>query len=220
MCIYTNTIMTSTLEIQNRYVKHCQTPSDINEHLPTLRDLASRCESVVEFGVRGIISTYALLAGLLTRLPDASMASRPRLTCVDIDPIDMDEVRELAGSAGVDLEFVEHDSATVDMPRTDMLWIDTFHVYGHLKRELERHHAKVGKFIAMHDTEVDAIHGEVTRLNWDAQAMAGKLGYDVEDVLCGLKRAIDEFLDDHGDEWGMVAHYPNCNGMTVLQRKK
>ena len=207
----------ATAEILRRFEGQCLTSTDINEHLPTLRDLASQCTSVVEMGVRGIISTYALLAGLL---PHASPSGpRPSLLCVDIDPIDMAEVKNLADAAGIDLEFVMHDSATVDMPRADMLWIDTFHVYGHLKRELEAHHAKAGKYIAMHDTEVDAIEGEALRQNMDLEAIANKFGYSQEDVRNGLRRAIDEFLVAHGDEWVMVAHYPNNNGLTVLKRR-
>ena len=42
----------------------------------------------------------------------------------------------------------------------DLLFIDTFHVYGQLKRELARFEGQVRRYIAMHDTEVDA---EVSR---------------------------------------------------------
>lgn len=39
--------------------------SDINEHLPTLYSYATKCESIIELGVRGIVSSYALTYGLL-----------------------------------------------------------------------------------------------------------------------------------------------------------
>jgi len=38
-----------------------KTQSDINEHLPVLRDLASECETVVEMGVRYCVSTWAFI---------------------------------------------------------------------------------------------------------------------------------------------------------------
>ena len=41
-------------------------PSDINEHLPTLYKYAQECESVIELGVRGVISSYALVYGLVS----------------------------------------------------------------------------------------------------------------------------------------------------------
>ena len=51
--------------------------SDINEHLLAINELASGCEHITEFGVRNVVSTWALLA------------ARPkRLVCYDIhDPI-------------------------------------------------------------------------------------------------------------------------------------
>ena len=38
--------------------------SDINEHLGVLSKYASKCESVFETGVRGVVSSWALLHGL------------------------------------------------------------------------------------------------------------------------------------------------------------
>jgi len=38
-----------------------QAPSDINEHLPALREYASKCGTVAELGVRTKVSTYAFL---------------------------------------------------------------------------------------------------------------------------------------------------------------
>lgn len=48
--------------IEEKYQQHCNTPSDINEHLPTLRRYAEQCETVCELGVRGVVSTWAFLA--------------------------------------------------------------------------------------------------------------------------------------------------------------
>ena len=52
--------------IVNKYNILCKNSSDINEHLPTLYKYASECESIVELGVRGVISSYALVYGLLS----------------------------------------------------------------------------------------------------------------------------------------------------------
>ena len=38
--------------------------SDIMEHLPTLYKYATECESVLELGVRGCVSSWAFLKGL------------------------------------------------------------------------------------------------------------------------------------------------------------
>ena len=39
-------------------------PSDINEHLETLSKYASSCSSIFETGVRGVVSSWALLHGI------------------------------------------------------------------------------------------------------------------------------------------------------------
>ena len=49
---------------------------------------------------------------------------------------------QAAKQQGIDMTFFTHDSATVLFPEAvDLLFIDTLHVYGHVKRELACHHA-------------------------------------------------------------------------------
>ena len=49
--------------LQQTYDELCARPSDINEHLPTLKKYAKECEHITEMGVRWVVSTYALLMG-------------------------------------------------------------------------------------------------------------------------------------------------------------
>ena len=51
--------------LETKYVNLCNTHSDINEHLPTLKEYAQECNSVFETGVREVVSSYALLYGLV-----------------------------------------------------------------------------------------------------------------------------------------------------------
>ena len=55
----------STHHIRERYELAQRTPSDINEHLATLRMYASRVGSIAEMGVRKVVSTWAFLLGLV-----------------------------------------------------------------------------------------------------------------------------------------------------------
>jgi hypothetical protein len=188
-------------------------PSDINEHLPTLRKYAMDCTTIAECGVRSIVSTWALLDGLLVN------PGPRRLICVDIAPVpEISGVAEIARAAGVQLEFQQIDSVYADLgDGVDMLFIDTWHVYGHLRRELAAHQAKVRRYIAMHDTTVDGERGESRRCGHNLVEMAASSGYSVEDVGNGLGRAIKEFLADH-PEWAIDSVYINNNGLTVLRR--
>lgn len=184
---------------------------DIHEHLPTLREYASKCSSVVEMGVRSIVSTWAFLKGL-----SESDSTVKNLTSVDIENIDMENVIRCAKDVGIDMKFIRHDSASVDVV-TDLLFIDTWHIYGHLKRELDFHHTKVAKYIIMHDTEIDGIHGESIRCNWNIIEQSKKSGYPVDEITKGLRPAIDEFLAAH-QEWTLEKEFTNNNGLIILAR--
>jgi hypothetical protein len=50
-------------KIIKRYSELCQIPSDINEHLITLKEYSEECDTITEMGVRWIVSTWALLSG-------------------------------------------------------------------------------------------------------------------------------------------------------------
>lgn len=50
--------------INRRFLQLSTTPSDIHEHLSTLKILARNSNSVIELGGRNGVSTWALLAGI------------------------------------------------------------------------------------------------------------------------------------------------------------
>jgi hypothetical protein len=54
-----NKISNDQLIINNKYLSLCKTPSDINEHIPTLYEYSKKCESILELGVRSGVSTFA-----------------------------------------------------------------------------------------------------------------------------------------------------------------
>ena len=206
--------------IEAGYQRAAHTVGDINEHIPTLQALVAdgSCSAVAELGVRQPTSTYAFLKGLLesSRTPQR----RRRLICVDKAPAEgIDHIREVAVRAGIELSFHQHDSATIVLPEpVDLLFIDTWHIYGHLKRELAQHHARVSRYIAMHDTVVDGEHGESVRCGWDTAKQAQESGYPESEIRTGLRPAIAEFLKDH-PEWVLHADHKNNNGLVVLRRQ-
>ena len=51
--------------VHKKYIALCNYPNDINEHLPTLYSYATECESILETGVRGCVSSWAFINGLL-----------------------------------------------------------------------------------------------------------------------------------------------------------
>jgi hypothetical protein len=143
----------------------CDTPSDINQHLPKLRELASQCTHVTEMGVRHGWSTRAWLTA------DVQLRSYD----VWIDPT-VSKLFDLAQYAGKNVALIQADVLTIHIDSTDLLFIDTLHNYHQLTQELSRHHDRVSKYIVLHDTETFGSRDEIGQ---------GP----------GLRLAITEFID-------------------------
>ena len=189
----------------------CGITSDINEHLPTLYEYTKKCDSVVECGVRDIVSSYAFGAGLL---------GNSQNSYVLVDPYKSNQINgflNLCNSEGINATFVEQSDIKCPLVQTDLLFIDTWHVYGHLKRELAYWHSSVNKYIIMHDTTVDEWQGETIRCGWNVQQQSIQHGIPVEEINKGLWPAIEEFLAEH-PEWKIEKRYTNNNGLTILGR--
>jgi hypothetical protein len=123
----------------------------------------------------------------------------------------LQEVYDVVSSTGIDFSFIEHDSLTYEMEPCDLLFIDTWHDYLQLKKELTRHHTKVKKYIIFHDT---VSFGNSNEKN--AEEM-GILNQNETNLPKGLWPAIEEFLY-HNKNWVIWEKKPNNNGLTVLKR--
>jgi hypothetical protein len=193
------------------YEEKCATSSDINEHLPTLLSYATKCRSIVECGVREPTSSYAFAAGLVGAFENSYML-------VDLfESASMGNFIDTCSLEGVNATFYKGSDLECPLVETDLLFIDTWHVYGHLKRELARWSGHVKKYIILHDTTVDEVVGETIRAGWDAVQQSAESGIPVDEINQGLGRAISEFLEWH-PEWTTDAVYTNNNGLTILRR--
>ena len=180
-------IMNNTDVLTREYQLACAMPSDINQHLPLLNKLANECSTVVELGVRTGVSTRALLAATC-RLYSYDLELYP--TVVDLFNVAKSMQKPCVYQIG--------NSLTMEIPETDMLFIDTDHTYQQLSAELARHHTKVKKYIAFHDTFTYGL----------------KTG---QDPLRGIFTAIIEFMTEH-PEWKFKYHTSENNGFTVIER--
>ena len=197
--------------IEKEYHIKCGHPSDINEHLPTLRHYASDCTHVTECGVRGAVSCYALGNGIRGK-------KGARIVLVDLNECDaIDIFVDHCENEGINATFYADSDLKCPIEDTEMLFIDTWHVYGHLKRELSRWHSHVKKYILLHDTTVDGEYGESIRLGWNILEQSKDSGLPVEEVAKGLWPAVEEFLKEH-PEWTLKDRFTNNNGLTVLVR--
>jgi hypothetical protein len=193
------------------YKVKCSLSSDINEHLPTLMKYASECNSVVECGVRDVVSSYAFGMGLKGK-PDAFY--------VLVDPYKSNQIDgflNLCKNESINATFIEKSDLDCPLFSTDLLFIDTWHVYGQLKRELARWHTSVNKYIIMHDTTVDADVGESIRCGFNIRKQIVESGFPEHEIRKGLWPAVQEFLDSNKN-WKLLERFTNNNGLTILHK--
>jgi hypothetical protein len=166
------------------YVNALSTKSDIREHLGILNALAMDCYVVVELGFRTGISTTAFLAAGAT------------VHSYDIKKNDA-RVRALAKQYKK-FNFWEGDSRRVDIPKCDLLFVDTDHTWQTTFSELSKHHAKVKRWVVLHDT-----------VTYGRKDPSGKEP--------GIMDAIEDFIDIN-PQWKIKMHLRNSNGLTILEK--
>ncbi len=94
---------------------------DMFPHYTTLIEYAQQCQTIVEFGVRGGVSTWAFLAGLPE---DGKLYSVDILPCIVPVPVSSDP--RWTFLVGDDLD----PAVQVQLPkRADLVFIDTDHTY-------------------------------------------------------------------------------------------
>lgn len=209
-------------QLKSRYDSARTTISDIFIHLPVLKAFASCCTSVLELGTRECVSSWGVLMGLVAN-PYAPSYEKSHIANDLAYHPNVEEIQRIAKTLGVNYKFIEKndlflDSNDIPLPHIDMVFIDTWHVYGQLRRELEKFAPFTKKYIVMHDTEVDGIRGESIRLNQDVDAQAAMSGFTADEVCTGLIQAIDEFIVANKD-WFILMSIPECNGLTILARR-
>jgi hypothetical protein len=208
-------------KLEQKYYSLCNSHSDINEHLPTLYEYAKDCESIIELGVRGVTSTYSFVRGLIN-----NNSKNKSLLINDIESCPIDELVEIITELPIEFNYNwVNDLDMVVEKNYDMTFIDTYHVYGLLKRELNKYSKITNKYIIMHDTEIDGINGELYRCGYKSESelynnaitMSNKIGIPTDEILKGLLPAIYEFLNNNTN-WVIDNIYTNNNGLTVLRR--
>jgi hypothetical protein len=200
-------------KLETNYTKHCNQISDIYEHLPILYKCATKCESIMETGVRGCVSTWALAYGLAN-----NNKTKKYLFLNDIVECDVTELLDAVKDTDIKVEYEWKNSLDLKINTDfDLLFIDTWHIYGQLKRELNKFSNNVKKYIIIHDTTIDGLHGETVRLGWSPEEQSQSSGIPVDEIIKGMWPAIEEFLQENPN-WSLYARLHNNNGLTVLKR--
>lgn len=205
--------------LDSLYVNLKKEKGDINEHLDTLRDFASECDTVIEFGVRSMVSIIALAISGCKNLYSYDI-NHPAM----FDGGRFNQLKDYCKKFNINFEFNEGDILKLEkIPDCDLLFIDTFHAYRQLKCELALFSNKAKKYIIMHDTTTYSEYDEgyVTREAWFDRYKDHAKICKITNFECkkeGLRNAIEEFLETN-PEWEVFKKYTNNNGLTILKRK-
>jgi hypothetical protein len=207
-------------DLKKTYINLCKEKSDINEHLPTLYSYSKKCNSVTEFGVRSCLSTNAFLYGLCE--------NKNKTTYIGVDPFKHENVSNLENlckNTNIEFKFIEDSDLNINIDKTDLLFIDSWHCYGQLIRELNLHHTNVNKYIILHDTTVDEFSSEIVRMphRWQNptkpiyQQIIKDSGFSEYELVTGLWPAVEKFLTENS-EWKLKERFTNNNGLTILEK--
>ena len=191
-------------KIREYYEYSKSTPSDINEHLPTLLKYSEECKHITEMGVRGGVSSWALLYSSPEKMVAYDIATNPGV----------ENIINVANESNLNFHFILKDVLTVEIENTDLLFIDTWHTYNQLSSELQLHSNNVNKYIILHDT---VSFGFTDESLYDCVSDIVK---HAPQEKVGLVNAVQDFLiTEKGNNWEIHDVYENNNGLTVLKRK-
>lgn len=180
--------------IEEEYKVVCNSETDINQHLPILREYAEKCDTITELGVRYGQSTIAF------------MASKPKLlTSYDVGwSTRMDFLNIIAKENNINFKLIiQNPTDTLNnqslIQLTDLLFIDSIHHEYQCSEELRLHSPKVNKYIIFHDTTTFWEKGE-----------SFEEGH-------GLRYAIEPFLSSN-PQWKMIYRTDINNGLMILEK--
>jgi len=205
--------------------KEILSDSQMFDYIKPLAEYAQGCEHITEMGVAIVCSTWAWLSAKPKRLvsvdidhncPVDEVREAAKRIGVDFEFVVGDT------NHGVTVELNKHcpvlnggqneknngenyrkvwESEPVpyyNCEPTDLLFIDTYHHYASLKKELDVHSPQVKKYLILHDTVAFGKRGE---------------GNDT----VGLAKAVSEFLEEN-PQWTTEKEYTNWPGLYVMKR--
>ena len=206
----------STVYLKSKYTSLCNDHSNAKEYLRVLNEYATECESILELGVGAGISSWALLNGIINNKKQTK-----RYFFNDINPCNIDELLKTTKHLDylkIECRWINDLQLTLNSDEFfDLTFIDTWSVYAQLKRELDKYGKITKKYMIIHNTEIDAVYGETIRLGLNAHKQSQESGFPLDEINCGLQKAIDEFLHSNKD-WNIKATYTQNNGLTILEK--
>ena len=214
-------------ELIFRFYENVFTPSDISYHLPFLHAYAQNSDSVLELGTgKNFRASWAFLRGLAEGKRDNITARRKRfMVGVDLLNIPQTErIQQIATEHNIEYHFHQDNDLTLPIAamygKFDLTFIDTWHCFGQVMRELAIYPAITRKYLIFHDVNIDGVYGEDIRLGTDLGESVKRTNMSYAEIAIGLRPALNWFTENHSDEWKAVLWTDDVVGLVVLERIK
>ncbi len=178
------------LSMEDLYVWTCSVDRDLNKHLPTLKRLAEKVDSVVEVTKRRE-STVAFVSAAPKELISYHKEVDQLVSRNLPNSILRDQIRTKIQ--------IHEESPNGSIPETDLLFIDDQHNAEAINHQLNNWSSSVKRYIVLHDTVYHGRRGD-----------NGKEG-----ILVPLRNFVET-----NKEWFVCEHDPQQYGLTVLSRNK
>jgi hypothetical protein len=204
--------------LESLFVNLKKESGDINEHLETLKNIASECNTVIEFGVRCMVSIFSFATSGCKNLL-AYDINHP----AGFDKYKFDQLEMYCKKYRINFQFFQKDVLLLEtIPECDLLFLDTIGTYFQCKCELTLFSKKVKKYIIIHDTDLYAEKDElsVSKEEWIGKYNSNEIIKSIiklDNNSSGLNKAIDEFLQSNKN-WKLYRKYKNNNGLTILKK--
>ena len=105
------------INLEEKIYQLHQTPSDINEHIPTILKYGQECDHITEMGVRWVVSTWVWLACAPKKLISYDLFNPSHWGA------DISSVEETAKLYDLDYEFKQEDILKIEIEETDLLCV-------------------------------------------------------------------------------------------------
>jgi ribosomal protein RSM22 (predicted rRNA methylase) len=188
------------------YYNMCQNYSNIHEHLPTLKKYADECNSIIQLGYDQGNAIWAFIRAI---------RNNNKLLLVDNNPKDILNILDITNKLNLNFSYKWSNYLDLEVDETfDLTFIDTWHVYGQLKRELDKFSKITNKYIIMHDTTT---FGTIDEPIYQPSCKLLNINSEKQ----GLVFALEEFMtSEEGKNWTIKEVFTNNNGLTIIERKK
>lgn len=147
-----------------------------------LTKLIKGCDSYTEFG----INQGATLAAVILENPEVVRAYDIKLNRYNKAK---DMFENYTVDNNIDYKIFQDNTLKCNINTTDLLYIDTVHIYSHLVQELKRHGHMVRKYIVFHDTAAQE----------------------------ELKKAVEEYIE-RNSEWSIIIDCKINVGFMTIKR--